>query len=62
VKVRELNGGKASNVGIVPAVGFSFNGDLVAMTGFENKSRAVLIHEAATGQRAMKMASRLRRL
>jgi WD40 repeat protein/uncharacterized caspase-like protein len=50
-KLRELNGGKASDVGIVPAVGFSFDGGLVAMTGFEKKARVVLIYESATGRK-----------
>ena len=50
-KIRELNGGKASDVGIVPAFGFSFDGNLVAMTGFEKKAPVVLLYETATGRR-----------
>lgn len=50
-KVRELNGGKAPDVGIVPAVGFSFDGSLVAITGFEKNNRVVLIYEIATGRK-----------
>ena len=54
-KVRELNGGKASDVGLVPAVGFSFDSSLVAMTGFEKKNRVVLIYEIATGRRVNRL-------
>jgi WD40 repeat protein/uncharacterized caspase-like protein len=50
-RLRELDGGKASEMGIVPAAGFSFDGKLVAMTGFEKKERAVLIYEAETGRK-----------
>lgn len=53
-QLRELDGGKAPDIGIVPAVGFSFDGDLVAMTGFEKKQRSVLIYETATGRKVSK--------
>ena len=48
-KVRELEGGKAPEMGIVPAAGFSFDGNLIAMTGFEKKERSVLIYETEKG-------------
>jgi WD40 repeat protein len=50
-RLRELDGGKASDMGIVPAAGFSFGGKLIAMTGFEKKERSVLIYETETGRR-----------
>ncbi len=43
-RLRELEGGKAPEMGIVPAAGFSFDGKLIAMTGFEKKERSVLIY------------------
>ncbi len=49
--LRTLDGGKAPNTGIVPAAGFSFDGKLVAMTGFEKKERSVLIYETEKGRR-----------
>jgi hypothetical protein len=36
-RLRELDGGKAPQTGIVPAAGFSFDGKLIAMTGFEKR-------------------------
>jgi WD40 repeat protein len=50
-QLRELSGGKASNVGLVPALGFSVDGNLVALTGFDRNERVILIFEAATGRR-----------
>jgi WD40 repeat protein len=50
-KPRELSGGKAPDVGVVPAIGFSFDSKLVAMTGFEKNERLILIYEAATGRK-----------
>ncbi len=50
-RLRELDGGKAPQVGIVPAAGFSFDGKLIAMTGFEKKERSVLIYEAENGRK-----------
>jgi WD40 repeat protein len=49
--LRELDGGKAPQMGIVPAAGFSFDGKLVAMTGFEKKEHSVLVYEADTGRK-----------
>jgi len=54
-KLRELEGGKASEVGIVPAIGFSFDGNLAAMTGFDNKAPAVFIFETASGRKVKKL-------
>ncbi|MGI8917153.1 MAG: caspase family protein [Pyrinomonadaceae bacterium] len=50
-RLRELEGGKAPDMGIVPAAGFSFDGKLIAMTGFEKKERSVLIFETETGRK-----------
>ncbi len=50
-RLRELDGGKAPEMGIVPAAGFSFDGKLIAMTGFEKKERSVLIYETESGRR-----------
>ena len=50
-RLRELDGGKASDMGIVQAAGFSFDGKLIAMTGFEKKERSVLIYETETGRK-----------
>lgn len=49
--LRELDGGKAPVVGIVAWAGFSFDGKLVAMTGFEKKERSVLIYETESGRK-----------
>ena len=50
-RLRELDGGNAPQMGIVPAAGFSFDGRVVAMTGFEKKVRSLLIYEAETGRK-----------
>jgi WD40 repeat protein len=50
-RLRELDGGKAPIMGIVPAAGFSFDGKLIAMTGFEKKERSVLIYETESGRK-----------
>jgi WD40 repeat protein len=50
-RLRELDGGKAPQMGIVPATGFSFDGKLIAMTGFEKKERSVLIYETENGRK-----------
>ena len=50
-KLRELDGGKANEVGIVPAVGFSFDGSTAAMTGFEKKAPAIFVYETASGRK-----------
>lgn len=50
-KLRELEGGKATEVGIVPAIGFSFDGNLAAITGFDKKDPAVFIYETVTGRK-----------
>jgi WD40 repeat protein len=50
-RLRELDGGKAPIMGIVPAAGFSFDGKLIAMTGFEKKERSVLIYETENGRK-----------
>jgi WD40 repeat protein len=49
--LRELDGGKSPTTGIVPAAGFSFDGKLIAMSGFEKKGRAVFIYETETGRK-----------
>jgi WD40 repeat protein len=49
-RLRELDGGKAPDMGMVPAAGFSFDSKLIAMTGFEKKGRSVLIYETETGR------------
>src|SRR6185369_9332823 len=36
---------------IVPAAGFSFDGRLIAVTGFEKKVRSLLVYETETGRR-----------
>ena len=54
-KLRELNGGKANVVGIVPVLGFNFDGSLAAMTGFENKAPVVFIYESATGRKLKRL-------
>jgi len=50
-RLRELDGGKAPGMGIVPAAGFSFDGNLIAMTGFEKKERSVLVYETEGGRK-----------
>ena len=50
-RLREFDGGKAPVMGIVPTAGFSFDGKLVAMTGFEKKERSVLIYETENGRK-----------
>ena len=50
-RLRELDGGKAPQMGIIPAAGFSFDGNLIAMTGFEKKERSVLIFETDKGRK-----------
>jgi WD40 repeat protein len=50
-RLRELDGGKAPTIGIVPAAGFSFDGKLIAMTGFEKKDRSILVYETETGRK-----------
>ncbi len=50
-RLRELDGGKAPVTGIVASAGFSFDGKLIAMTGFEKKERSVLIYETENGRK-----------
>jgi len=50
-RLRELDGGKAPIMGIVPAAGFSFDSKLIAMTGFEKKERSVLVYETESGRK-----------
>jgi WD40 repeat protein/uncharacterized caspase-like protein len=50
-RLHELDGGNAPGMGVVPAAGFSFDGKLVAMTGFEKKERSALIYETETGRK-----------
>jgi len=50
-RLQELDGGNAPEMGIVPAAGFSFDGKLIAMTGFEKKERSVLIYESESGRK-----------
>ncbi|MDX6530895.1 MAG: hypothetical protein QOH41_3185 [Blastocatellia bacterium] len=50
-RLRELDGGKAPDTGIIPVAGFSFDGNLIAMTGFEKKERSVLVYETESGRR-----------
>jgi len=38
-------------MGIVPAAGFSFDGNLIAMTGFEKKDRSVIVYETEGGRK-----------
>ena len=54
-KLRELNGGKATDVGIVPAFGFSFDGKLTAMTGFDDKTPVVFVYETASGRKIKRL-------
>ena len=50
-RLRELDGGKAPIMGIVPASGFSFDSKLIAITGFEKKERSTLIYETESGRK-----------
>jgi WD40 repeat protein len=50
-RLRELDGGKAPIMGIVPASGFSLDSKLIAMTGFEKKERSTLIYETESGRK-----------
>ena len=50
-RLQELDGGKAPEMGVVPAAGFSFDGKLIAMTGFEKKDRSIMIYETETGRK-----------
>jgi WD40 repeat protein len=50
-RLREFDGGKAPEMGIVPAAGFSFDSKLIAMTGFEKKQRSILIYETEKGRK-----------
>src|SRR5262249_53459911 len=52
-KLREFSGGKAPVSGIAPVTGFSVDGKLIAITGFEKKdtTRSVLIFDTATGHK-----------
>jgi hypothetical protein len=52
-RLRELDGGKAPAMGVVPATGFSFDGKLIAMTGFEQKDRSILIYDTGTGRKVI---------
>ncbi|HZE68438.1 MAG TPA: caspase family protein [Pyrinomonadaceae bacterium] len=47
----EFDGGKAPDMGIVPAAGFSFDSKLIAITGFEKEERSVLIYETEKGRK-----------
>src|SRR5262249_20254363 len=52
-KLRELSGGKAPVSGIAPVTGFSFDGKLIAITGFEKKDTtpSVLVFDTASGRK-----------
>lgn len=50
-RLYELDGGKAPDMGIVPAAGFSFDGKLIAITGFEKEQRSVLIYDTEKGRK-----------
>jgi WD40 repeat protein len=50
-RLYELDGGKAPDMGIVPAAGFSLDGKLIAITGFEKEARSVLIYETDKGRK-----------
>jgi len=50
-RLRELDGGNAPGMGVVPSAGFSFDGKLIAMTGFEKKARSLFIYETETGRK-----------
>src|SRR5882762_6236756 len=50
-RLRELDGGKAPGMGIVPAAGFSFDGKLIGLTGFEKKERSVIVYETESGRK-----------
>jgi len=46
-----LDGGKAPEMGMVPAAGFSFDSKLIAMTGFEKKERSLLIYDTEAARK-----------
>ena len=50
-RLHELDGGNAPITGIVPAAGFSFDGRLIAITGFEKKDHSIIIYETETGHK-----------
>lgn len=50
-RLHELDGGKAPEMGMVPAAGFSFDSKLIAMTGFEKKERSLLIYETEVARK-----------
>ena len=50
-RLYELDGGKAPDMGIVPAAGFSFDSKLIAITGFEKEQRSVLIYDTEKGRK-----------
>jgi WD40 repeat protein len=50
-RLQELDGGKAPGMGSVPAAGFSFDGKLIAMTGFEKKDRSILVYQTEGGRK-----------
>ena len=50
-RLRELEGGNSPQMGIIPVAGFSFDGQLIALTGFEKKQRSLLIYETETGRK-----------
>jgi WD40 repeat protein len=50
-RLYELDGGKAPDMGIVPAAGFSFDSKLIAITGFEKEQRSVLIYDTDKGRK-----------
>ena len=50
-RLYEFDGGKAPDMGIVPAAGFSFDGKLIAITGFEKEQRSVLVYETEKGRK-----------
>ncbi len=50
-RLHELDGGKAPTMGIVPTAGFSYDGKLIAITGFEKEERSVLIYESEKGRK-----------
>jgi FOG: WD40 repeat len=50
-RLYELDGGKAPDMGIVPAAGFSVDGKLIAITGFEKEERSILIYETEKGRK-----------
>jgi len=50
-RLRQLDGGKAPVIGVVPAAGFSFDGKLIGMTGFEKKEHSMLVYETEGGRK-----------